>query len=145
MESIEKNEFDMVQISPKNRKIAQSIVSTFLSKPKIYESDYDIDGGWFAIILGNNYEYLLEYSFDVTITSRSSYDSGDYWTPPSGESAEFEIDITGLKMYIDGDEVYDGKDFTDFQNLKFPEGKHKAIDVVYDHINDRIQELESDY
>ena len=144
MKSINEDEYTPPQLSGRNMKIVNAIISSFKSKPKIDDSDYDIDGGWFVISLGGNFTYFLEYTFTVDITSHSSYTPGTYEDPPEGEATEFELGITDMKLYVDDELVYEGPDVTDFLNIKTQLGRTTGEDVLYNHVDDKIQEIDAD-
>ena len=142
MKSINEDEYTPPRLSGNDIKIVNAIISSFKNKPKIADSDYDIDGGWFVISLGDNWNYFLEYTFTIDVTSHSSYTPGTYEDPPEGEPTEFELGITNMKLYVNDELVYEGPDVTDFMNIKTQLGKTTGEDVLYGHVDDKIQELD---
>lgn len=143
------HENETPSISDYHKKVIKAVLTGFITRPVIYDSDYDLAGGYFIITLGKNDKYMVQYDFDVDITSHSSYDSGSWDEPPSGEPAEYDLTITKLTLYIDGDEAYEGPDITDFMNIKTKEstryGELTGEDILRNHVDERIQELEADY
>jgi hypothetical protein len=147
MKSITEDEFKLPELDDNQKKIVRAIMSSFQSKPKFYDSDYDLNGGWFMISLGENTNYLLEFHFDVSIESRSQYYPGSYDEPPSGEPAEFRFDISSMKLMVNDEIVYNGDDVTDFLNIPVQmKGYRNAtgFDALSDHVDDRLQEYESE-
>lgn len=143
------HENEIPSLSDYHKKVIKAVVSAFITRPVIFDSDYDLNGGYFFITLGKSDKYMIEYDFDVDITSPSYYDSGSWDEAPSGEPAEYDVKITKLTLNIDGEPVYEGPDVTDFMNIKTKQETRYGVvsgeDVLRNHIDDRIQELESDY
>lgn len=142
------HENETPSLSDFHKKVIKAVLADFITRPVIFDSDYDLSEGYFFISLGKSDKYMIEYDFDVDITSNSYYDSGSWDEPPSGEPAEYDITITKMSLYIDGDVVYEGPDITDFMNIKLKEKTSyygtTGGDVLYHHIDDRIQELEAE-
>ena len=86
----------------------------------------------------------MTYYFSIDITSHSSYDPGDRWTPPDASPAEWEITPLDIEILDDGDRVvYKGPDFTDFLNFPLSNGKDVEM-TMYDLFDEDVQQADQD-
>lgn len=164
MKMIQESDFSVAdQLPNKNpdqkiwdlRPIIMYVMSDFAKYRSFDDSDINLNDGYFYFGDSEG-KYYLDYKFDVEVTSRGSYDPGDYETPPYYEGPEWHIEnlkLTIIEINEDGSEkvLYSGPDISEFEKMNFAprEGKERDREVtgagiIYDEFDDKIAELVGD-
>jgi hypothetical protein len=163
MSLINEGEFDKTtesEVPLEIRQIVTKIISHFIQKPEIDEFDVNGDSGWFSFngknVEKGEYDYSLNYNFDVIYTQRSTFIPGNREAtygdrfPDEGEKAEYEIEITSLEVMKGNtnlndeysyDIIYNGPDFTGIMDIKLSNGD-MASDFIKDVLDETIQDEE---
>ena len=163
MSLINEGEFDKTtesEVPLEIRRIVTKIISHFIQKPEIDEFDVNGDSGWFSFngkdVEKGQYDYSLNYNFDVIYTQRSTFIPGNQEAtygdryPDEGEKAEYEIEITSLEVMKGNtnlndeysyDIIYNGPDFTGIMDIKLSNGDMSS-DFIRNEMDETIQDEE---
>lgn len=132
------------------KEVAKSVLTYFIFEDDpsdwVVDTDISLHYGSFSIGDPDDDYGILEYKIETEYTSRSKFYSGSYDEPPSSDPAEYEIFVTGLVVYEYGTVIYDGPDFTNFENLKIGTSKqgrdYTGLDFIYDNFGGTFEDLE---
>lgn len=117
----------------------------------IWDYDLDVSGvSNFVLSAGGGEDYYLQYNFEIDVTAYPSYTPGTWDEPADYDPAEYEIEIKQITVFDNDQIVYEGPDFTNFENLKIGEksgmyGNDRfGGGFLYDYFGDKIEEVLAD-
>jgi hypothetical protein len=156
MKMIMENDFSANSVSSEQwelNSIVMHVLADWAENMDFSLIDYDVnlDSGFFALG-GKDDRYMLTYTFDVNITAHAWFSRGSYDEAPDGEGTQYEFKNMNLEIVETTEQgekvIYNGPDFSDFENQKFFNEKTKktmtGFDILFDYFDDTINELDID-
>jgi hypothetical protein len=147
--------------SPEIKERVMELVTEFLNREDNRPDDWDVNNYEGSFEFGFDTEEYIKYDFDIIPEKRSTFtpgrysmDNGDPGYPDESEPYEYSVSEFTIEYGKGGDVnpetkkwepniIYTGKDFTDFQSLKFSNGQ-RGDQWFYQMFDDKIEEPERD-